>query len=220
MLGAKSLLVGHYEDGRSVDPMLATAQVMQPGMIGVIINGVPKNQVEEVEERVQPNLERHGLEVLGILPKDRLLGAVSVRELAAHLGARVLCCQDKLDELVEHFSVGAMNVESALRYFRRTPHKAVITGGDRSDIQLAALDTDTRCLVLTGDLYPNSLILARAEEKEVPTLLVGMDTLSVVEQVEKMLGKLRVREPRKVSRALELFTHHVRYQRLLELLGA
>ena len=36
--------------------------------------------------------------------------------------------------------VGAMSVESALSYFRRKPNKAVITGGDRADIQLAALE--------------------------------------------------------------------------------
>jgi BioD-like phosphotransacetylase family protein len=39
--------------------------------------------------------------------------------------------------------VGAMSAENALSYFRRKAHKVVITGGDRPDIQLAALETST-----------------------------------------------------------------------------
>jgi len=61
--------------------------------------------------------------------------------------------------------VGAMNVDSALAHFRRQPNKAVITGGDRPDIQLAALETSTRCLILTGNLPPNPLIIGRAKSE-------------------------------------------------------
>ena len=48
--------------------------------------------------------------------------------------------------------LGAMGAELALKFFRTKPDKIVITGGDRADIQLAALETDTKCLVLTGNL--------------------------------------------------------------------
>ena len=60
-----------------------------------------------------------------------------------------------------------------MTYFRRKPNKAVITGGDRADIQLAALETSTRCLILTGNLYPSPAVLNRAEELCVPVLLTG-----------------------------------------------
>lgn len=49
--------------------------------------------------------------------------------------------------MVEHLMIGAMDVDSALTYFRRKPNKAVITGGDRPDIQLAALETSTKCTI-------------------------------------------------------------------------
>ena len=85
--------------------------------------------------------------------------SVSVGELAEFLSGKILCCADKVDELVEHLMVGAMSVDSALTYFRRKPNKAVITGGDRPDIQLAALETSTKCLILTGNLQPSPIIL-------------------------------------------------------------
>ena len=83
---------------------------------------------------VIPCLEAAGLTVLGVMPKVPILHSVSVAELAEATEAEFLCGEDEADELVEHFVVGAMGVEQALQYFRRTPRKCVITGGDRSDI--------------------------------------------------------------------------------------
>jgi BioD-like phosphotransacetylase family protein len=124
-----------------------------------------------------------------------------------------------VEELVEHFSVGAMSADSALRYFRRTPNKAVITGGDRADIQMAALETATRCLLLTGGLHPDSRILSRAQELGVPILSTQEDTLTTVERIEQVLGKLRVREAKKIDRAVEIAEKNLDLARLDKALG-
>ena len=47
---------------------------------------------------------------------------------------------------------------------------AVVTGADRTDIQLAALEASTQCLILTGLGDPLSQLIHRAEELEVPIL--------------------------------------------------
>ena len=65
--------------------------------------------------------------------------SISVRDIVGRLKADVLCCGDRLDLMVETLTIGAMNVNSALRYFRKGINMAVVTGGDRADIQLAAL---------------------------------------------------------------------------------
>jgi hypothetical protein len=96
----------------------------------------------------------------------------------------------------------------------------VVTGGDRPDIQLAALQTSTRGLVLTGGLHPSAVILKRAQELGIPVLLVGGDTLSVVEEVERLKGRLRVRGEMKIAKARELFAKHVDLARLCDILGA
>ena len=116
----------------------------------------------------------------------------------------MLCAGDKLDQLAEHFSIGAMNVDAALRFFRRVPNKAVITGGDRADIQLAALQTSTRCLILTGDLYPNERILTRAEEMGVPVVLVSQDTSTVAANL-----RAAPRAPQPAERAEDRPRHRV-----------
>ena len=68
----------------------------------------------------------------------------TVKEVVEALSADVIVGQANVDKVVEGMFIGAMTVETALKYMRRHRRKAIITGGDRSDIQLAALSTDTR----------------------------------------------------------------------------
>jgi uncharacterized protein len=123
--------------------------------------------VDFVANIAVPHLESRGVPVFAIVPESRSLAALTVRELIDVLQAEVLTEETDLDALVENLTVGAMTAEAALSRFRKQTHKAVITGGDRTDIQLAALETSTACLVLTGNLRPSPLIIKQAQENGV-----------------------------------------------------
>jgi hypothetical protein len=209
ILDAKVLLISKYNPDRGMDLILAARELLGERLMGVVVNPVPPGQGERLRQLWEPYLRERGLSLFGLVPRDIVLYAVSVGELAEHLGAEFVYGSHKLEDLVEQFSVGAMHVEAALAHFRRIPNKAVVTGGDRADIQLAALETSTRCLVLTGGLRPNSVILGRAEEKQVPVLLVRDDTLRTVERIEHLLGRVRVRGSHKIARAVELVAKHL-----------
>jgi BioD-like phosphotransacetylase family protein len=172
-----------------------------------------------MREYIVPFLKANGITTLGIIQKDDVLGAVPVREIVTALHGRVLCCEDKQDELVEHFMIGAMNVESALKYFRKISNKAVITGGDRSDIQLAALETSTKCLILTGELYPNASILGRAQEAGVPVVLVRLDTASTLEVCENLSGYASMHSWSKIQRAAEVVEREIDFKMIYRQLG-
>jgi len=137
---AQVLIVLKYEQTLLADRAVAAQDYFGKALTGVVINETPRARLEDVNDTLVPYLKRHGLPVLGVLPKDSRLAAPTVAELAEGLHAEILSGAEKTGELVEHMLVGAMSAESALAYFRRTPNKAVITGGDRADIQLAALD--------------------------------------------------------------------------------
>ncbi len=144
---------------------------------------------------------------------------LQIYELAEGLHAEILCGADKTGELVENMLVGAMSAEAALTYFRRRTNKAVITGGDRVDIQLAALETSTRCLILTGNLYPSPVVLNRADELGVPMLLADMDTLAAIEVVESYMGRSRVQQTEKVERFTALLKDNFNFKLLYKELG-
>ena len=113
--------------------------------------------------------------------------------------------------------VGAMGQEQALKFFRRKANKAVITGGDRADVQLAALETPTKCLILTGNFQPSSVVLGRAEELGVPMILVNYDTLTVVEKVGDIIGHVRFHEVKKIDKIVDVVREYIDTDRILKL---
>ena len=218
-LDAKVILVSSSEADLFIDDMLLVKALLGDNVIGAVINQIEYPKLDYIQRRVVPFLTKSGLPVLATFIHDPILMSVTIRELSETLGGEILCCKHRMDDLVERFSVGAMNVEGALKYFRKIRSKAVITGGDRPDIQLAALETDTRCLILTGSLYPNDIILARAEERDVPIMVVQRDTLSIVQQVEDIMSKLRIRDKIKIDRAVQLVDEGLDFSLLYESLG-
>ncbi|RPI91788.1 MAG: phosphotransacetylase family protein, partial [Chloroflexi bacterium] len=160
-----------------IDDALAAQKRLGDGLLGVVINSVPREHLALVREKLVPYLEKQGIKVFGVLQHDPFLRALSVGEVIDTLNAKVLTGAHLRERLIEHMSVGAMTVEAALPRFRRQLNKAVFTGGDRTDIQAAALETSTTALVLTGNLQPSSTILKRAEELGVAVLLVPDNTL-------------------------------------------
>jgi BioD-like phosphotransacetylase family protein len=211
------VLLDRFEGEKSMDQVLSAADALGPRFLGVVFNHVQPAQEKFVRETVIPFFGARGLRVLGAVPSDPVLGSVSVRALADSLSASVLCWEDGGKAMIERFCVGAMDVEHALRVFRRISRKAVVTGGYRTDIQLAALETDTVCLVLTGGVAPNDLILARAREKGVAILTVAEDTMATVDRFESLLGRLRIREPEKIRRGIDLVRSSVDTAGLLSL---
>ena len=216
---AQVLIVLKYDQTLLADRALAAQDYFGKALVGVVINETPRAFTEHVHAVVEPYLLRHQLQVMGVLPVDPTLSASTVTELAEGLHAEILCGADKMGELVENMLVGAMSVEAALTYFRRQPNKAVITGGDRADIQLAALETSTRCLILTGNLYPSPVVLNRADELGVPVLLADMDTLRAIEVVESLLGRSRVQQPQKIERFTAMLNDNLRFPVLYDRLG-
>ena len=123
--------------------------------------------------------------------EDRRSLALNVGELAELIQGEILNCPEQSGELVENLMVGAMCVDPAPHYFNLKSDKAVITRGDRADIQLGALETPTKCLILTGGAKPLPNILQRAEEKQVPIIVVEKDTAATLSELEEGLSRGR-----------------------------
>lgn len=219
LIDAKVILVARFHSLLIVGSLISAKQRLGDRLLGVFINDIPEDRLKEVHEAVKPYLERHSIPIFGMMPRSALLRSVSVAELVHLLKAEVLCRADRLDLMVESLSIGAMNVNSALKYFRKGRNMAVITGGDRADIQLAALETSTQCLILTGQMAPSPTIISRAEDLEIPILTVDLDTLTTVEIVDKAFGQVRVNEPIKVQYINQMMAEHFDTDRLLADLG-
>jgi BioD-like phosphotransacetylase family protein len=203
-LKAFVLVVEPWRGDVSLDTLFGCSGLFGKQFAGAVLNKVPDAAMSRVKQEARPFLQKKGVPLFGAFPKDRFLESVTVRQLNDILNGRLLCCEDRLDEHVEHFLIGAMDVDSALTYFRRTPNKAVITGAHRSDIQLAAMETSTKCIIITGGLKSNEVVLGKARAVGVPILSVPDDTFSTIDKIEARMGKTSIRERKKVERAKQL----------------
>ncbi|HSF82247.1 MAG TPA: phosphotransacetylase family protein [Anaerolineales bacterium] len=219
-LGSQVLVIVRYRDEVQVlDDILASYQRLGSALKGVLINRAPSEARPFLQELAAPFLEQQGIPVFGILPETRGLEALTVQELIDVLNAQVLTAQVNLEALVETLTVGAMTADAALSRFRKQTNKAVITGGDRTDIQLAALETSTTCLILTGNLHPSPLIVKQAEEFGVSVLLVPTNTMETVEAIEHIFGKTRLGQPSKLHQFEALLAENFDLGRLYQALG-
>lgn len=217
-LASQVLLVDSSDPQRGYDALFVAREILGDRLIGVILNRVSSLLHNMVEEMAIPFLTKSGFRILGVLPHDPLLDAITVGQLQELLDGKILCAADRLDELVANFSVGAMDLDKAMSYFRKLPNKAVITGANRPDLQLAALETATKCLILTGNQSPNEIIISRARELRVPIIVVPYDTFTTVDRVEHFMGRIRIREQQKVEKARQLLEERLDYRALLQAL--
>jgi uncharacterized protein len=219
-LGSQVLVIAKYRDDiRLMDDILAAQARLGQMICGIIINRVPPEAEAFVVDTAVPFLERNGLPVFGVLPEKHGLSALTVGELIPLLEAETLTKHLRPTAMIENLTVGAMTAEAALSRFRKTLNKAVITGGDRTDIQLAALETSTTCLILTGNLHPSPLIVRQAEEFGVAVLLVRTNTMETIEKIERVFGKTRLGQTAKLKQFRTLLDQHCDYQRLYQAIG-
>jgi BioD-like phosphotransacetylase family protein len=212
LLDAEVLLLSKYSQAGDVDDVLAAAEDVRAGgddrLLGVLFNAVQEGDFDGLDTEVVPFLEGRGVPVLGVVPREQSLAGVTVDELAEELSAEQLNGAPG-DAFVERFLVGAMSGDSALRHLRRTKDAALVTGGDRPDLQRVALEAPgVETLILTGGFRPPGAVIGKAEEKGVPILLVQSDTLTTVERAEDVIRSGRTRDAETVETMRDLLHDH------------
>jgi BioD-like phosphotransacetylase family protein len=210
-LDARVIIIEPYSEKLSA--AMPDYQEFGEHLLGLVVNKTPASRVEHLSQQLP------GVDILGILPEDRTLLSLTVAELAEYIGGEVLNSADRASEPVESFMLGAMTLDSGLDYFGRKDGKAVVVRGERPDMQLAALETSTRCLVLSGGVSPSHTVLRKAEGKGVPIILVKGDTASTVNSIELALGKGKFNQEKKLPRLTEIMEQHFNFKALYKGLG-
>jgi len=217
-LDAKVLVVSRYRRDLSASD-LKRWEAVGNSLIGFVINGLSPYLGTEASTILLPSLEAEGLVCFGVIPEDRRLLGVSVRQLAEHLDGRFVACEEKADTLVEHLMVGGMGMDPGELYFGERSDKAVIVRGDRPDVQMPALNSLTSCMVLTKGIEPIEYVKYEAEQEEVALMVVQTDTLDTMEALNSLMGRARFDHPLKLSRYGELVGQHVDLPALFGVLG-
>ncbi len=219
LLDAPMLLVVRYRTTLAVDAILSVQRFVGKRLCGVLLNQIEETRLDFVQSHIVPFLEQHNIPVFGLIPQDQTLAGIPLDELIEAVGGKVVGGGAVEGKIIESLMIGAMGAEASLAHFRRRPNKVVVTGGDRMDLQLAALETSTNALILTGNFYPNQQVLDRAVQRDVPLIVVADDTLTAVERVESLFGHVRFHQRNKLDHFVGLLDERLDWQRLYAALG-
>ena len=216
-LGARVIVASTYQPSMTGRELRQAAEQFGDSLAGVVLNRVYRHRAHDAAARLGPAIEAEGVRVLGAVPEDRRMLAPTVRDLAEHLDGEFLLFPERCDALVEYVMTGGWFLDQGVHVFSRRENKAVVVRGDRPDLQMAALETSTVCLVLTGGIYPIQYVTYHAEQQETPLVQTPHSTLETLQRLHTVEQRVSVRHAEKVARYADLMAQHCRMD---EVLGA
>jgi hypothetical protein len=166
-------------------------------LIGTIATAVVPARIESVAR----DLTNAGLRPLAILPEDRLLAAPSVAEIRSTLAAQLLYDGDNAGETVEDLLIGPVYADPARPHFRRFASKAILAPFNKTDLLLAAIETQAACLIITGGRQPSPYVLDRAQHDSTTVLLSADETPQTLTNLGQAWLSSRFRGERKAEAA-------------------
>jgi uncharacterized protein len=187
---------------------------------GVIINKV--TDIEAFENFFVPSIKEMGVNIIGVIPYQAQLTYFTLDFLEEKLLARVLAGEEHLKKVVKNIIIGAPSTTCMdkdplfAKQCLNKENQLMITGGDRSDMILAALERDTIGIILTNDIVPHQNIISKAKERGIPILLVGMDTFETAKTIDKMEALLKKDDTEKIQLLSQLIEKYTRVKDFLK----
>ena len=203
---AKVIHVSKYN--RSIDS-IPFITAFGENLIGTVINFLTIYKGTEAYESVIPRLEESGINVLGLIPEDRTLLSLTVKQICENLEGIFFAGEEYGEDLVEGYMVGGFGMDPGEYIFSKQDKKAVVVRGDRPDVQMSALETNMECFIMTGGLEPIEYVKYEAEEEEVSIIIVNSDTLETMDKIGSLQKYAEFDHKEKLSKFKDLISKHV-----------
>jgi len=226
ILDAKAVIVTLGGIGRPVDEVAVNCSLFEKEgvpVIGVVVNKVIPEKLEQTKYYLSKSFERSGLSLLGVIPYLPRLSWPTVQEVVDTLKAEVINGEEYLENGVAEIVVGAMTAYNALQYV--CDKALLIVPGDRDDIISAAVtmdllrkDMSLAGIVLTGGLKPQASTLDLLSHTDIPVLLTEARTYEASSAIHDVTTKIHSTDMEKTRLAASLVREHVDLETLWKLL--
>ena len=193
--------------------MIKNVNVFRPtkdiDFLGIVITQI--KDVEDFKSTYMDTFNDLGVKILGILPYKEELSHFTMEYLNQNTLGKVLAGEKGMQNTVKHIFVGAMSaanvVTSALW---KLENKLIITPGDRRDMILAALESNTAGIVLTNNILPDDpILISKADIANIPLILVPGDTFSTAKIIDDMEILFTKDETKKIELLEKLITKNI-----------
>ncbi len=230
LLGAKVLLVTPGGIGRPIDEAAlnkALFDSMGVEVVGVVMNKVVPSKIDYISDFAKRGFARLGLELLGVIPQERLLAEPTLADIRSKIRGEFLSGEDAVRRRVATVMIGAMRPTNVLS--RLEERTLLVTPGDREDIILAAHSEAEQQgadgghsiagLVLSESLRPTGPVANIIANSSLPVIASPMDSYTIASRINSMTVKTLPGDSDKISRIQELVSEHVDVDRLLAKIG-
>jgi BioD-like phosphotransacetylase family protein len=224
-LNAKVLVVHDYSD--SLSNSLEEYKKLGPRLLGLVINKVPESRISRTRDLAQSVLSQAGIVLLGMIPEKRTLMTMSIADLAEALQGKVLSSPEESSELIENLMLGSSTFDRGAAYYSRKGNKAVILWGERpgfrkaalANLQTAALQTSTRCIIISANSTPIPAVAQKADEKHVPLISAPGTIPEIVSALETGFKNLKFNQENKLPLLVKTLSQYFDSQELSRGLG-
>lgn len=207
--------------GKTMDALTGNLQIAYDSFDdkGVQVLAAIANKVEtENRTKVLSELKKQlpDTVLVAAIPLNPILSNPSVKEIKDYLDGRILFGEKYINNRVDGFSVGAMQLRNYLNHLKE--NGLVITPGDRADIILGALQANISAnypsvsgIVLTGGIIPEDAIVKLIEglSDVVPIISVQGGTFSMANSIGNIKSQMYAENIEKIKTAISDFETYV-----------
>jgi dethiobiotin synthase len=227
ILGLKVIIVTCGGIGRPIDEILlnyATFSNRGVQVLGVIVNKVLKKKYEKVNDLVRRGFSQKGIDVLGVVPFERILSNPLVSELLAQLEGELLCGEKGLTNSIERFVIGDMVAHEAFAYLKGST--ILITSGYREAFIFAALggamfgatgQYNIAGIIITYGRKPPQKVIDVIARLDIPLVVVEEDSFTIAHAIANMIFKLRAEDKTKIKKTELLIEKYVDVDKIYEM---
>lgn len=231
LLESKVVLVTTGGIGRPIDEAALNKALFDAAgveVIGVVMNKVLPSKYDYIAEFARRGFARLGLELLGVIPQERMLSEPTLQDICTVIRGEVLAGGGDLPRArAANVMIGAMQPANVLD--RLEPKTLLVVPGDREDIILAAVslahspdtsaDHSLVALVLSESLRPQGVVAEMVAAAPLPIIASPMDSYTIASRIHSMTVKTLPGDADKIERIQSLVSEHVNVDRILEKIG-
>lgn len=224
MLNSKVLIVASGGIGKPIDEIAMNKALFDSRgaeCVGVILNKVVPEKMNDIRKYASAALERLGVPLLGLLPHERSLSRPNLSQIVQEI------CGEWLVPLVKGKSqragriiVGAMSAKHIFDYIEE--NTVIIAPGDREDLLFALIAAAGTAdipkisgIILTNGQTPSARILSMLGQIGVPVVATERECFETTKRITRMIVKTQPGDADKVSTIESLIRRNVDLDRLL-----
>lgn len=183
-------------------------------VLSVVVNKVKPAMTEDVQALVKILLVNGT--ILSVIPEDKNLQNPSMKEILEQLGGKLLFGEAQLNNQVDNFVTGAMQLPHFLNHV--SENVLIVTPGDRGDIIIGALQASSSAnypkvagIVLSAGIEPDEPVirLLNGLPSVLPIILVQEGTFQATSMLSSIKSRISSDNTKKIQLAISTFEKYV-----------